>query len=108
MLPWVMEYNMMSCLQWFKEIGEFMGENMEGLSDREAAAKTVAAMRTLAEDLEVPLYLNEVGIPSRPSHPWSRAPRHKYVSGTTTRASSRAKTWRRSTTTWPSGRAPSR
>ncbi len=63
MLPWVMEYNMMSCLQWFKEIGEFMGENMAGLSDREAAAKTVAAMRTLAEDLEVPQYLNEVGIP---------------------------------------------
>ena len=63
MLPWVMEYNMMSCLQWFKEIGEFMGENMEGLSDREAAAKTVAAMRTLADDLEVPQYLNEVGIP---------------------------------------------
>ena len=63
MLPWVMEYNMMSCLEWFKEIGEFMGENMEGLSDREAAAKTVAAMRTLAEDLEVPQYLNEIGIP---------------------------------------------
>ena len=63
MLPWVMEYNMMSCLQWFKEIGEFMGENMEGLSDREAAQKTVDAMRTLAEDLAVPLYLSDVGIP---------------------------------------------
>jgi alcohol dehydrogenase class IV len=63
MLPWVMEYNMMSCLQWFREIGEFMGENMEGLSDREAAQKTVDAMRTLAEDLNVPLYLSDVGIP---------------------------------------------
>ena len=63
MLPWVMEYNMLSCLQWFREIGEFMGENMDGLSDREAAQKTVDAMRTLAEDLAVPLYLSDVGIP---------------------------------------------
>lgn len=63
MLPWAMEYNMMSCLRWFREIGEFMGENMDGLSDREAAAKTVQAMRTLAEDLQVPLYLSDVGIP---------------------------------------------
>jgi len=63
MLPWVMEFNMLSCLQWFKEIGEFMGENMEGLSDREGAEVTLEALRTLAEDLSVPLYLNEVGIP---------------------------------------------
>ncbi len=63
MLPWVMEFNMLSCLQWFREIGEAMGENMDGLSDREAADKTVAALRQLAEDLNVPLYLNEVGIP---------------------------------------------
>ena len=31
MLPWVMEYNMVACLQWFTEIGEAMGENIEGL-----------------------------------------------------------------------------
>jgi alcohol dehydrogenase class IV len=63
MLPWVMEYNMLSCLQWFKEIGEAMGENMDGLSDREAADKTVAALRQLAVDLNVPQYLSDVDIP---------------------------------------------
>ena len=63
MLPWVMEFNMLACLQWFKEIGEAMGENMEGLSDREAADKTIAALRQLAVDLNVPLYLSDVGIP---------------------------------------------
>lgn len=63
MLPWVMEFNMLACLPYFREIGEFMGENMEGLSDREAAEKTVQAMRTLAEDLGVPQYLSDVGIP---------------------------------------------
>ncbi len=63
MLPWVMEYNMLSCLQWFREIGEAMGENMEGLSDREAADKTIAALRQLAVDLDVPQYLSDVDIP---------------------------------------------
>jgi len=63
MLPWVMEYNMLSCLKWFEEIGEALGENMEGLSVRDGAEKTLAALRTLAVDLEVPLYLSDVGIP---------------------------------------------
>ena len=63
MLPWVMEYNMLACPQFFMEIGESMGENMEGLSDREGREVTLQALRTLAEDLEVPQYLNEVGIP---------------------------------------------
>jgi alcohol dehydrogenase len=62
MLPWVMEYNMLASLQWFREIGEAMGENMEGLSDREAADKTVAALRQLAVDLNVPQYLSDVDI----------------------------------------------
>jgi alcohol dehydrogenase class IV len=62
-LPWAMELNMLACQKWFKEIGEAMGENMAGLSDGEAARKTLAAMRQLAEDLVVPQYLSEVGIP---------------------------------------------
>jgi len=63
MLPWVMEYNMVSCLKWFTDVGEAMGENMEGLSVREGAEVTVAALKTLAEDLQVPIYLSDVGIP---------------------------------------------
>jgi len=63
MLPWVMEYNMLACLQWFYEIGEAMGENLEGLSLREGADCTLDALRTLAADLQVPQYLSDVGIP---------------------------------------------
>jgi alcohol dehydrogenase len=63
MLPWVMEYNMVSCLQWFKEVGEAMGENMDGLSARDGAEKTVTSLRALAEDLKVPQYLSDVDIP---------------------------------------------
>ncbi|HSL96354.1 MAG TPA: iron-containing alcohol dehydrogenase [Thermoleophilia bacterium] len=62
-LPWAMEFNMLACLRWFKQFGEAMGENMLGLSDREAAEKTVAALRQLADDLSVPQYLSDVGIP---------------------------------------------
>jgi alcohol dehydrogenase class IV len=62
-LPWAMEFNMLACLRWFKQFGEAMGENMVGLSDREAAEKTVAALRQLADDLNVPQYLSDVGIP---------------------------------------------
>ena len=63
MLPWVMEYNMLACLRWFRQIGEVMGEDMTGLNDREAAAKTVVAMRQLADDLNLPQYLSDVDIP---------------------------------------------
>ena len=62
-LPWAMEFNMLACLRWFRQIGEAMGENMDGLSDREAADKTVAALRLLADDLGVPQYLSDVDIP---------------------------------------------
>lgn len=63
MLPWSMEFNMLACLKRFRDIGQAMGENMDGLSDREAGDKTVAAMRQLAVDLNVPQYLSDVNIP---------------------------------------------
>ena len=62
-LPWAMDFNKLACLRWFRQFGEAMGENMAGLSDREAADKTVAALRLLADDLGVPQYLSDVDIP---------------------------------------------
>ena len=63
MLPWVMEFNMLACLPYFSEIAVAMGENIEGLSVREAAARSVEAMKQLAVDIQVPQYLSDVGIP---------------------------------------------
>jgi alcohol dehydrogenase class IV len=63
MLPWVMEYNMLACLDYFSEIAVSMGENVQGLSVRDAAVRAVAAMRQLAVDIQVPQYLSDVGIP---------------------------------------------
>lgn len=62
-LPWAMELNMIACQKWFMEIGEAMGENMDGLAHGDGARKTLAALRRLAEDLEVPQYLSDVNIP---------------------------------------------
>jgi len=62
-LPWAMDFNKLACLRWMRQVGEAMGENMMGLSDREAADKTVAALRLLADDLGVPQYLSDVDIP---------------------------------------------
>ncbi len=62
-LPWAMDFNKLACLRWMRQVGEAMGENMEGLSDREAADVTVDALRLLADDLGVPQYLSDVDIP---------------------------------------------
>ena len=62
-LPWAMDFNKLACLRWMRQVGEAMGENMEGLSDREAADETVDALRLLADDLDVPQYLSDVDIP---------------------------------------------
>jgi len=63
MLPWVMEFNMLACLEYFSEIAVAMGENVQGLSVRDAAVRAVEAMRQLAVDIQVPQYLSDVGIP---------------------------------------------
>jgi alcohol dehydrogenase class IV len=63
MLPWVMEFNMLGCLEKFVEIGQAMGLHVAGLTPREAAQATVEALKQLAQDLEVPQYLSDVNIP---------------------------------------------
>jgi alcohol dehydrogenase len=64
MLPWVMQYNMLGCLERFVDIGVAMGLDVEGFTPREAAQMAVEEMRLLAEDLDLPLYLSDVNIPA--------------------------------------------
>ena len=54
---------MLACLDYFSEIAVTMGENIQGLSVREAAARSVEAMKQLAIDIQVPQYLSDVNIP---------------------------------------------
>ncbi|GAB7389085.1 iron-containing alcohol dehydrogenase [Bacillaceae bacterium] len=54
LLPAVMEFNLSSNLEKFKEIAVILGENVEGLSLREAAQRSVHAVKRLIQDLEIP------------------------------------------------------
>jgi len=62
MLTPVMEFNKLGSLERFAEIADFLGENTDGLTTREAADTAVEAMRTLAADLKIPEHLSEFGI----------------------------------------------
>lgn len=61
-LPYAMERNVVGNLEKFKEIAIALGENVDGLSLREAADKAPAAVFKLAEDTHIPLKLKEVGV----------------------------------------------
>lgn len=54
MLPHVMEYNYVACLDKFVNIARVLGENITGLSKREAAHKAIEAVRQLNIDLGIP------------------------------------------------------
>jgi len=62
LLPYVMEYNLISCTGRFAEIARLLGEETSGLSTVDAALKAVAAVRRLLSALGVPQRLSEVGI----------------------------------------------
>ncbi|WCK56411.1 iron-containing alcohol dehydrogenase [Aneurinibacillus sp. Ricciae_BoGa-3] len=54
LLPVVMEFNVSSNLEKFKEIAILLGENVDGLSTREAALRSVEAVKQLVSDLNIP------------------------------------------------------
>jgi alcohol dehydrogenase len=62
MLPYSMEYNMVSAPEKFAEVAGLLGENTDGLSTRHAALRSVAAVRALLSDLDMPQRLSEVGL----------------------------------------------
>ncbi|WP_437184418.1 iron-containing alcohol dehydrogenase [Vagococcus intermedius] len=62
LLPTVEEYNMISNLDKFADIARFMGEDVTGLSQRDAAVLAIQAMRTLATDVGIPATLKEMNV----------------------------------------------
>ncbi len=62
LLPVVEEFNMPANLKRFVDIAVAMGENVEGLSDREAADKAIAAIRKLSADVRIPVGLKGLGV----------------------------------------------
>ncbi len=62
MLPYVMEYNLISSPARFAEVARLLGENTDGLSTMDAAYRSVAAVRRLLTELGMPQHLSEVGL----------------------------------------------
>lgn len=61
LLPYVEEYNIISCPDRFAQLAEIMGENTEGLSTRDAAELAIKAMKQLSEDVGIPHSIKEIG-----------------------------------------------
>lgn len=62
MLAPVMEFNMLGNINKFAELAELLGENTDGMNQRESAMAAVKAMRTLSKDLQIPSNLSQFGI----------------------------------------------
>ena len=60
-LPYVCEYNLIASPERFAEIAAALGENVEGLTVMEAAAKAPVAIHKLNQDIGIPATLAELG-----------------------------------------------
>ena len=61
LLSSVMRFNIAGNIEKFAEIAEFFGEDVSGLSQREAAFKAADAVTSLCEDINVPS-LSQIGV----------------------------------------------
>ena len=62
-LPYIMEFNLPNCIPKLKRFAQAMGEDVHGISDRNAAEKAIQATLDLAHDVELPLKLKDWNVP---------------------------------------------
>jgi alcohol dehydrogenase class IV len=63
LLPYVMAWNKLACVERFRDIAEAMGEPVAGLSDLDAAERAVQAMAALCAAVEIPKGMRAFGVP---------------------------------------------
>ncbi len=61
-LPWIMEFNCMTDPVKHANVAKFLGENIEGLPIREAAARAVDSIKNLIKTVELPTSLKTLGV----------------------------------------------
>jgi alcohol dehydrogenase len=61
LLPHVSNFNLIAKMDRFVKIATLMGENVDGLSPREAAERALVAIRKLSTDIGIPAGLIELG-----------------------------------------------
>ncbi|CAG9620293.1 iron-containing alcohol dehydrogenase [Sutcliffiella rhizosphaerae] len=62
LLPYVMKYNVISNLEKFAEVAKVLGENVDGLSLREAADRAVYALNKMSRDVGIPASMKDLGV----------------------------------------------
>ena len=62
LLPHVEEFNLIACSERFVDIAEALGENIYGMSERDAADVAIDAIRRLSEDVGIPSGLSQLGV----------------------------------------------
>ncbi|ELY55392.1 iron-containing alcohol dehydrogenase [Natronococcus amylolyticus DSM 10524] len=62
LLPAVMRYNASTAFDRYRTIAQLLGENLEGVSDREAGDRAAAAVEALADDVGIPSGLRDLGV----------------------------------------------
>lgn len=62
LLPHVSRFNLIAKLDRYVDIAVAMGENVDGLSKREAAEKALSAIQVLSKDVGIPANLTELGV----------------------------------------------
>jgi len=62
LLPHVMGFNLIACLEKYAQVAQVLGEKVEGLAPWDAARRAKEAVFQLSSDIGIPLHLNEVGV----------------------------------------------
>ncbi|WP_346832934.1 iron-containing alcohol dehydrogenase [Pseudomonas abietaniphila] len=63
LLPYVMEWNKMACVERFRDIAEAMGVRVAELSDKDAADQAVKAMADLCAAVDIPSGMRSFNVP---------------------------------------------
>ncbi|MGR6116923.1 iron-containing alcohol dehydrogenase [Aeribacillus composti] len=63
LLPYVMKWNKIACLERFRDIAEALGEKVDHLNDDQAADAAIEAMIRICRYVEIPQSLREFNIP---------------------------------------------
>jgi len=73
LLPHVLEYNLPVCFDRLANVACWMGEAVDGLSEREAARKTIDHIKQLIGDVGLPSRMREIGVKESDIRPMAEA-----------------------------------
>jgi alcohol dehydrogenase class IV len=71
LLPHVMRFNLPERRKEFAAVARLLGENVAGLSEEQAAARAVAAVEKLRDDIRIPRRLRDLGVTETQLRPFA-------------------------------------